>query len=572
MNKYKIKRYLILTIIFVLTISISAGMSIYQNYLYYSTLEKNYKTDQIKYLDTITYYYSDCMLNNSSNQTCQNNLKHFINKTTLPGITTLTFGEKIYTIDKERIKDNRFSVTTSKIISEKPFIEISITKLTTQPTSISFFNSLTFSFTDPYSEWRKLDLTSPINSLNHIISEDFQNFLSNVVIPRSAFLWITLISFLTLYLIIKKLFDSIMKELIEKEYSLRGIEDKSTILNERISHLLGNKEKLETELEEIKNNENNFNNKIESLERKIEYLESEKKKLDSDRLRIAIAEKNILQKLKNQKEEENRIKNLLSTEHNKEEKNTQIILKLKEELIKNKELENLFKNEHIKLKQQLLENSNKIGELQKDLEISEAKQENQKEIIELYQIEIKELEKKLEDDKEKLKEANEIIKENQKEINLIKHSISDISVYKKNFDKIEFSEFKKIAKLLLENPEIRKKNDKIVKYNNGKHHSKDTIEHIKNKLINSQLSNWGVIESVNSCHYNPAKRGKIILQKPIDKKYTEERYILLIFHTGDAGYGIEVLLTAKNVWEAVLQAKLIRELHEFNKYDLEIKI
>ena len=40
MNKYKIKRYLILTIIFVLTISISAGMSIYQNYLYYSTLEK----------------------------------------------------------------------------------------------------------------------------------------------------------------------------------------------------------------------------------------------------------------------------------------------------------------------------------------------------------------------------------------------------------------------------------------------------------------------------------------------------------------------------------------------------
>lgn len=71
MNKYKIKRYLILTIIFVLTISISAGMSIYQNYLYYSTLEKNYKTDQIKYLDTITYYYSDCMLNNSSNQTCQ---------------------------------------------------------------------------------------------------------------------------------------------------------------------------------------------------------------------------------------------------------------------------------------------------------------------------------------------------------------------------------------------------------------------------------------------------------------------------------------------------------------------
>jgi hypothetical protein len=248
-----------------------------------------------------------------------------------------------------------------------------------------------------------------------------------------------------------------MKELIEKEYSLRGIEDKSTILNERISHLLGNKEKLETELEEIKNNENNFNNKIESLERKIEYLESEKKKLDNDRLRIAIAEKNILQKLKNQKEEENRIKNLLSTEHNKEEKNTQIILKLKEELIKNKELENLFKNEHIKLKQQLLENSDKIGELQKDLEISEAKQENQKEIIELYQIEIKELEKKLEDDKEKLKEANETIKENQKEINLIKHSISDISVYKKNFDKIEFSEFKKIAKLLLENPEIRKK-------------------------------------------------------------------------------------------------------------------
>ena len=146
MNKYKIKRYLILTIIFVLTISISAGMSIYQNYLYYSTLEKNYKTDQIKYLDTITYYYSDCMLNNSSNQTCQNNLKHFINKTTLPGITTLTFGEKIYSIDKERIKDNRFSVTTSKIISENPFIEISITKLTTQPTSISFFNSLTFSF------------------------------------------------------------------------------------------------------------------------------------------------------------------------------------------------------------------------------------------------------------------------------------------------------------------------------------------------------------------------------------------------------------------------------------------
>ena len=103
--------------------------------------------------------------------------------------------------------------------------------------------------------------------------------------------------------------------------------------------------------------------------------------------------------------------------------------------------------------------------------------------------------------------------------------------------------------MLLENPEIRKKNDKIVKHNNGKHHSKDTIEHIKNKLINSQL-----------------------LQKPIDKKYTEERYILLIFHTGDAGYGIEVLLTAKNVWEAVLQAKLIRELHEFNKYDLEIKI
>ena len=192
-------------------------------------------------------------------------------------------------------------MTTSKIISENPFIEISITKLTTQPTSISFFNSLTFSFTDPYSEWRKLDLTSPINSLNHIISEDFQNFLSNVVIPRSAFLWITLISFLTLYLIIKKLFDSIMKELIEKKYSLRGIEDKSTILNERISHLLGNKEKLETELEEIKNNENNFNNKIESLERKIEYLESEKKKLDNDRLRIAIAEKNILQKFKKSK-------------------------------------------------------------------------------------------------------------------------------------------------------------------------------------------------------------------------------------------------------------------------------
>ena len=572
MNKYKMKRYLILSIIFILTVSTSTGISMYQNHLYYSELERNYKNEQIKYLDTVSYYFSDCIFNNISKQICKNNLTHFIDRTALPGITTLTFEEQTYSIDKEKIKDSRSPVTTSKIISENPFIEISITKLTKQPISISFLNSLTFSYTDPYSEWRKLDTTSFINFFNHFSSREFQKFIWNVVIPRSAFLWLTLISFLVFYFIIKKIFDSIMTELIENEYSLREVVDESTILNDRISNLLNNKENLEAEIKIIKNNESNFNKKIKLLSEKIELLESEKKKLDSDRIRIEKAEKNILEKLKNQKEEEDRIKNLLSTEHAKEEKNTKLISELKEELINSKKLENLFKEEHTKLKHKLVENLDKIGKLQEKLEISESSREDQKGVIELYQNEVIELENKLKNDAEKLKEANEKIKDNQKEISLLKNSISEVSIYRNNFEKVEFNEFKKVAKLLLENPEIKKKKAKHVKFNKGKHHSKDIIEQVKNKLINSQLSNWGIVESVNPCHYNPAKRGQIILQKPVEKKYTEERYILQIFHTGDAGYGIEILLTAKNIWEAVLQAKLIREIHEFNQYDLEIKI
>ncbi len=572
MLNHKIRFYSSHLIIFSSMALCLLGISLWQNKIYYDRLEYENQKNHKNYISVLSTYLLDCKNNSIDNNVCEKRLSNFINKTFQSGILTLTYNRNSYVFDHEKHKDNRKPIITTKTISSNPTVIVSISKLTTQPIKTSLWNSITFS----YSDW-KLNTNSFNDFINQFTSQDFRNFILYVVIPRSMFLWVSFIIFSITYFIIVKRFNVAIRKIIQTEEVLFESESEKLFLNKQKNYLLQQKQELESEILSSKQKEAQYNKEIATLTRQAEKT---KIKIKSFKAENSI----LLQKVRESKAE---LEELETLQKAKEERIKELNLEITsqknvnyEKAIELERLKNEVKDIQTSKEKLFIENNNLQIELTKGHEQIEKLQSNysvvmddlkvHQELIQNVDNENKILSQKLNQTQVEKEKIDKIYQNTQNEINEYKQ-LKFSSTYHVNNDQFQKGKFKEKIKLLLKNPDLEKKKNQKIKLNQGKHHSKDTISFVKDKLEN-KLSDLGIIESITPTNYSPKQRSTMVLQNQINKQYNENRYILNIYYDNDAGHGIEVLLTADNAWEAVLQAKLIRELNEFSHYQLKVTL
>lgn len=131
------------------------------------------------------------------------------------------------------------------------------------------------------------------------------------------------------------------------------------------------------------------------------------------------------------------------------------------------------------------------------------------------------------------------------------------------------NEIIKLKTILLSNPDVQSyKPISTFKSNCGKHHSKDYVEQLCQKL--KKIEHLGLIETVTSVEYGRGQSGNLILNEK--SGYNEKRYALkIVDDKSNEKFAAELLLTAKTEWGAVLQAKYIQlNVKEFKHYPLRV--
>jgi predicted nucleic acid-binding Zn-ribbon protein len=156
----------------------------------------------------------------------------------------------------------------------------------------------------------------------------------------------------------------------------------------------------------------------------------------------------------------------------------------------------------------------------------------------------------------------------QKELSNIEQGNNSLVQEKRNLDaNIEktMSIKRRILKVLLKNPDIKKK--ALKRINPNKHHSKKFVQQLGDRIKeNAHVS--GLVQTVDSCRYNPKKRGHVVVTRNNDK----HAYALQVFAKGDEGFGAEILLYAENQWQAVIEAKCIVEaISMLDGYTVEVR-
>ena len=570
MEHHKLRFYLSHLTIFSIMMLCLLGILLWQNRIYYKNLENENERNQKNYITVLSAYLSDCYSNNENNNNCEVGLSGFINKTFRSGVLTLTYNDNSYVFDKERYKDNRKPVTTIQTISNNPLVVISISKLTTQPIQTSLWNSITFSISD----W-KLDTSSFQGFINQLKSREFQNFIIYVAVPRSMFFWGSLLIFAISYIVVVRKFNRVIRRMLQTEDKLLEVESEKLFLHKQKNELFNKTQELESEMLLSKQKEVQYNEEMmtlakqaEETEIKIQNLKGENLNL-SKQVEISMLELEKLEALQNIKEK--RIKELrseITSQKNTNHEKTIELEELKNEVQKiqaNKENISLKNNE---LNKELAKGSAQIQGLQNDYSVLMSELETHQEFIKIVEDENEQLSQKLNKIKEEKEEIEKNYKEAQIEIDKYKQ-LRNNSTFHVNNEKFKEGKFNEKIRLLLKNPDLEKLRNKKLKLNKGKHHSKDVVASVKDKL-SSKLSDLGIIESITSTGYAPKQRAVMVLQNQMSKQYNEKRYIVNIYYDNDAGHGSEVLLTATNSWEAVLQAKLIREVEEFSHYQLKV--
>ncbi|WP_341303232.1 hypothetical protein [Pseudomonas sp. TMP25] len=125
----------------------------------------------------------------------------------------------------------------------------------------------------------------------------------------------------------------------------------------------------------------------------------------------------------------------------------------------------------------------------------------------------------------------------------------------------------RVAKALLRNPDVRQAPGKA-QVNQGLHHSKDFVRSLAEALQRNKNLN-GTFISITTSAYKSLLRGSAELIFDAEKC----RYALNVYDEQDEGFGAEIVLSAGEYWEAVVQAKcLVAVLRPLKGFIFKIKI
>jgi len=119
-------------------------------------------------------------------------------------------------------------------------------------------------------------------------------------------------------------------------------------------------------------------------------------------------------------------------------------------------------------------------------------------------------------------------------------------------DPTEKSVKRNIERILLDNPDVGKGD--LVGSNAGRHHGNDYISKLIQAISDSRMR-VNVVKSIYSTAYQPRKRRTIQVCK-LEKM---NRYGLVISHEDDQGTAAELVLHGGEYWQAVIDAKYLRE-------------
>lgn len=115
-----------------------------------------------------------------------------------------------------------------------------------------------------------------------------------------------------------------------------------------------------------------------------------------------------------------------------------------------------------------------------------------------------------------------------------------------------------VMRCLMKDPNLDFKPANKIIYNANDHHGNNFVTQV-HKAISKKCDLTRFIKAVQSTSNQPHYRNSIILKKDFKNNNNElAQYIAMIVLGHDAGYALNVILTASTQWEAVAQAKLIR--------------
>ncbi|MCP2039873.1 hypothetical protein L1281_000452 [Neisseria sp. HSC-16F19] len=559
----KLRFYSLLFIPIILIFLGCIFLSIMQNRFFYQERASNYEKQQKQYVQVLATYLADCQAIAGVYGNCKARLTHFIDQTFESGTLELRYGNETVVFDRERYKDQRIPVSHHQQIQYNPYVHVSISKLTIQP----WLHNLQQSFFFSYQDWH-LDFSSVDGFISSITSERFRNFFINVALPRSMFLWLSFIVFgLIIYFSLWRKFTKIIHAILEKEDEIIAITQDKSWVEDKLRSNQQEKFSLQQKLLEE-------NQKLFKYQGYIQRLQSEKEQRE-----IEIEALKRQQQLLREKNQENinEIKVLTRRQQQKEEKlnlmsqqkaEAHKMTALKAEIKDIKKQTAALKSDNQSLQKDIKTKENEILELGSKFDAALKDKQKQEDLLVSRLNDIEKLKQQLNEKKEENKRYDADLENANRKIEQLRSQLEQDSIYGFNNHQHEANKFYETVELLLANPDV-KHAKKRTKFNPGKHHSKDTITQVKENLEN-KLSDLGIYESITSAPYGPGKRGRMFITKPHDKKYKEDKYILRVYHKKDAGYGIDILLTATNMWAAVLQSKLIRET-VLKEYQLEIQ-
>jgi DNA-dependent RNA polymerase auxiliary subunit epsilon len=218
------------------------------------------------------------------------------------------------------------------------------------------------------------------------------------------------------------------------------------------------------------------------------------------------------------------------------------LISLYEEEIAKKEKEK--EKDHInEINKELIDTKNKLKKLKEDKDYN-------LELISKHEEEIAKKEK----EKDQL---NKTLKELEAEINKLE---PDVEKYAEDNN----LSTNKIKKILLENPNVTKSNNKKMTSNKGKHHSKMYAKVVIKRLEEDKTIK-DYIYNIHACAYNSNKRGIILISK------NQNHYKANMYDKKDEGYGVEIIFSSTTLYDTISLAKYINNsISFFKNYKIEI--
>ncbi len=454
-------------------------------------------------------------------------------------------GRELMKIDNESYKDKRSSVTGSSTFgSEQDQLTLELIKLSSPPIWLSVVRSVSFSLADI------------IQKVAH--KESWSDFVGYIAIPRSAPAYSFLVALFFVFMLVRLKTNALIAAI---ETADDDLDAKSAELDAAEIRL----DQTNNELDSIREKETVATREKERLKWLLVKVESDRKDMvtqqaidlerlaeDSRRRMCEIGE------LKLKKKEADRLNQELN------EKASSLELESEKDKIHSFDLQHDIEKQRQEIERLELELAEAESEHQ---DIIRRQANDSDRLAEDYKRGIRDADAEIDDLMLKMKIADhdkqELVKKVSDKEQKIKVAEADISNLNDEIDNLnkEIKEWERksgqptsseraVVKAFLVNPNVRTVSDKII-VNKGKHHSMNYVQSIADS-ISSSKSLVGVCISITGSRFNSHKKGTAELA-PLEKN----KYLLYVYDQKDEGYGAEIVLTAVEYWEAVVQAKCI---------------